>query len=59
MRRILAFSLVVLSAFGDSAFGQKDKAPVVRVAAPVATPVASGPTTEYLAGWDRYQVAVG
>lgn len=33
----------MLLALGDSAFGQKDKAPVVRAAAPVATHVASGP----------------
>ncbi len=43
MRRLLASSLVVFLAFGDSAFGQKDKAPVVPAAAPVAAPVASGP----------------
>ena len=41
MRRILASSLVVLFAFGDSAFGQNEKAPVVPVAAPVDAPVAA------------------
>jgi hypothetical protein len=43
MRRLLASSLVVFLALGDSAFGQKDKAPVVPAAAPVAAPVVSGP----------------
>jgi hypothetical protein len=43
MRRLLASSLVVFLALGDSAFGQKGKAPVVPVAAPVAPQVASGP----------------
>ena len=42
MRRLLASSLVVFLALGDSAFGQKGKAPVVPVAAPVA-PQVSGP----------------
>jgi len=43
MRRILASSLVVLSVLGNSAFGQKDKPPVVPAATSVATHVASGP----------------
>src|ERR1700722_16997364 len=43
MRRILASSLVVLFAVGDSAFGQNEKAPVVPAAAPVAAQAASGP----------------
>ncbi|RSL15144.1 PEGA domain-containing protein [Edaphobacter aggregans] len=43
MRRLLATSLVVFLALGDSAFGQKDKAPVVPAVAPVAAPVVSGP----------------
>ena len=40
MQRLLALCLVVLFALGDSAFGQKEKAPV---AAPVAAQVPSGP----------------
>src|SRR5271168_1323180 len=43
MRRTFASYLVVFLALGDSAFGQKDQAPVVPAAAPVATQVASGP----------------
>ena len=43
MRRLLASSLVVFLALGDSAFGQNDKAPVVPAAAPVTTPAASAP----------------
>jgi hypothetical protein len=38
MRRLLASSLVVLSAFGNSALGQKDTAPVAPVAAPAGPP---------------------
>jgi PEGA domain len=41
MRRLVAFFLVVLCAFGDSAAGQNDKVPVAPVTAPVTTP--SGP----------------
>jgi hypothetical protein len=43
MRRLLAMCLVVLFALGDSAFGQKENAPVVPAAAPVAPQAASGP----------------
>ncbi|MCU1318692.1 MAG: hypothetical protein JWP98_210 [Edaphobacter sp.] len=43
MRRLLASLLVVFLALGNSAFGQKDKAPAVPAAAPVTTHVASGP----------------
>jgi PEGA domain len=43
MRRLLAMCLVVLFALGDSAFGQKENAPVVPAAAPVEPQAASGP----------------
>jgi PEGA domain len=43
MRRLLALCLVVLFALGDSAFGQKENAPVVPAAAPVAVQGSSGP----------------
>ena len=43
MRRILASSLVVLFALGDSAFGQKETALVVPAAAPVAAQAAGVP----------------
>ena len=41
MRRFVASSLVVLSAFGNSALGQQEKAPTAPANAPVAAP--SGP----------------
>lgn len=43
MRRLLAVCLVVLFASGDSAFGQKENAPVVPAAAPVVAQASSGP----------------
>ncbi len=43
MRRLLAALLVAFLALGDTAFSQKNKAPVAPAAAPVATPAASEP----------------
>jgi hypothetical protein len=43
MRRLVAFFLVVLSAFGDSALGQNGKVPAAPVTAPVTTPSAPPP----------------
>jgi hypothetical protein len=52
MRRTIAAVLVVLFAFGDSAFGQTDKAPVVPVSAPdvAAKPSAPPPPNTLLDG---------
>src|SRR5580698_4978008 len=46
MRRVVAFSLIILSACGNYAFGQQAApvaAPVVAPAAPVAAPAAAAP----------------